>query len=166
MLARLSACCPGDHEHQHLIGGRAADAAFYPPELITNILRGIRDTADAEFNKVEHDVDMNSAMDRAGALHDIPACSINAAYRESYSSHQNDQRRVKFQFLNGNSSAIDLNKHFREMYKDEYTVEPLPKEETKAAIHDEMAYCCDKVFREVTYEEAVRYPDGKMIGSR
>ena len=51
MLARLSARCPGNHEHQHLVGGRAANAAFYPPGLIINILRGMRDTADAEFNE-------------------------------------------------------------------------------------------------------------------
>ena len=37
MLNRLKARCPGDHIHQHLMGGRAANAAFYPPELIRNI---------------------------------------------------------------------------------------------------------------------------------
>lgn len=42
MLDRLSARCPGDHLHQHLIGGCAANAAYYPPELITNIWRGCR----------------------------------------------------------------------------------------------------------------------------
>ena len=83
MLARVSARCPGDHSHQHLMGGRAADAAFYPPELITNILRGMRDTADAECVEVDHDVDMKVAMASAGSLHDIPACSIKSSYRES-----------------------------------------------------------------------------------
>ena len=166
MLSRLSARCPGDHEHQHLIGGRAANAAFYPPELITNILRGMRDTADAEYMEVDEDVSMDTAMHSAGALHDIPACSIGAAYRESDLSHTNAQRRVTFKFLNGYSSKIDLNKNFRDKYKDEYTSEMLPQEETKAAILDEIAYFCDHVFRGVTYEEAINDPEGKIIGSR
>ena len=38
MLARFSKRCPGDHEHQHLTGGRATQAAFYPPPSVTNIL--------------------------------------------------------------------------------------------------------------------------------
>ena len=167
MLARLSARCPGDHVHQHLIGGRAADAAFYPPELVTNILRGMRDTADAECNDpcMTH-VDMTVAMARAGSLHDIPAYSLKASYRESDLSHQNAQMKVKFRFLKGHSIDIDLDKNFREMYKDEYTTEPLPKEEAKAAIYDELAYFCDKVFRGVSYEDAVNDPEGKIIGSR
>ena len=37
MLNRLKARCNGDHEHQHLLGGRVADAAYDPPELVTNI---------------------------------------------------------------------------------------------------------------------------------
>ena len=49
MAARLSALCDKTHEHQHLMGGRAAAAAIYPLGLITAILRGMRDTADAEY---------------------------------------------------------------------------------------------------------------------
>ena len=47
MPARLSQRCDGLHEHQALEGGRASHAALYPPKLITQILKGIRDTADA-----------------------------------------------------------------------------------------------------------------------
>ena len=94
MLARQSKRCPGDHEHQHLTGGRAAQAAFYPPPLVTNILRGIRDTADSEHVEVEHDNDMRIAMTRAGSLEDIPACSLKSAYREADMSHQNAKSNV------------------------------------------------------------------------
>ena len=38
MLKRLSTQCDGTHVHQHLIGGRAAAAAYYPPKLMTQIL--------------------------------------------------------------------------------------------------------------------------------
>ena len=166
MLSRLSRRCPGDHVHQHLIGGRAADAAFYPPELITDILRGMRDTDDAEHMEVDEDDIMVAAMARAGALHDLPADSICAAYRESDLSHDNAQKTFQFKFLNGYNQTIRLGQHFKEVYKDEYTLEPLPKEETKAAMHDELSYFCEKVFRGVSYEEAVNDPEGKIIGSR
>ena len=87
--------------HQHLVGGRAANAAFYPPELITKILRGMRDTAGAGHVEVDHDVDMGIATTSAGALHDIPPQSLCAAYRESELNHANVQRTVKCKFLNG-----------------------------------------------------------------
>ena len=48
MLKRLSRRCQGDHANQHLVGGRAKLAENYPIELITEILRGMRDTADFE----------------------------------------------------------------------------------------------------------------------
>ena len=48
MLERLSRRCSGNHTHQHLSGGRAKAAEDYSIELITEILRGMRDTADAE----------------------------------------------------------------------------------------------------------------------
>jgi hypothetical protein len=41
ILDELGVKCSGDHEHQHLIGGRAAQAAVYPPELCRAILRGL-----------------------------------------------------------------------------------------------------------------------------
>ena len=48
MLKRLSKRCSKDHDHQQLVGGRAKACENYAPELITEILRGIRDTADHE----------------------------------------------------------------------------------------------------------------------
>ena len=166
MLKRLNMRCPGDHDHQHLMGGRAANAAFYPPKLISNILRGMRDTADAEEVDEVEDVVMRAAMNSAGCLHDVPACSIKAAYQSADLNHKNTQRKVKFIFLNGYTKIVDLDPNFRDVYKDEYTTEQLPREQTKAAMYDELAYFCDHVFRGVSYEEAVNDPDGKIIGSR
>ena len=40
MSRRLSTRCSRQHAHQPLLGGRAADAAFYPLPLITEISRG------------------------------------------------------------------------------------------------------------------------------
>ena len=72
MLSRLSRRCNNDHVHQHLIGGRAAAAAYYAPELITEILRGMRDTADAEAIERDHSHDMDVAMLKAAHFHYVP----------------------------------------------------------------------------------------------
>ena len=48
MLKRLSKVCKGDHQHQALLGGRAAAAAFYPLPLLRAILQGVADTTKAD----------------------------------------------------------------------------------------------------------------------
>ena len=48
MVECLDKRCDRSHKHQHLSGGRAAEAAFYPLPLIRAILKGMRDTADSE----------------------------------------------------------------------------------------------------------------------
>ena len=50
MISRLSRRCSGTHTHQHLVGGRAAAAAFYPNDLMLEILRGMRDEAEFVHN--------------------------------------------------------------------------------------------------------------------
>ena len=63
-------------------GGRAANAAFYPLPLITEILRGIRDTQDFEqpdLDKPSQDVQL--AMARVANLQDQPP-SLLASLRE------------------------------------------------------------------------------------
>ena len=73
MAARLSKRCQGGHPHQPLLSGRAKDAAFYPVKLITEMLRGIKDTFEAEHPDVEpEEHKMTLAMARAGAMHDLP----------------------------------------------------------------------------------------------
>ena len=41
LLEELTRRCPRDHEHQPLMGGRAAAAAEYPPDLCHAICRGL-----------------------------------------------------------------------------------------------------------------------------
>ena len=82
MIKRLSRRCSGDHEHQYLVGGRAKAAEDYPLELVTEILRGIRDTADHEEEWGDAtDKKLNSAMVTAGLLHDVQLSCLAAAYR-------------------------------------------------------------------------------------
>eukprot|EP00972_Heterocapsa_arctica_P097930 14449290-Heterocapsa_arctica.AAC.1 len=42
ILARLTRkCSRAQHDHVHLVGGRAAAPAIYPPNLCVQILRGL-----------------------------------------------------------------------------------------------------------------------------
>ena len=80
MLRRLAKKCTGTHPHQPLMGGRAANAAFYPPGLVLEILRGIRDTADVEWqDPIEPGTgDVNRATLCAGLMHDQPSTLVSA----------------------------------------------------------------------------------------
>ena len=73
---------------------------------------------------------------------------------------------MDFKYLDGRNVKISLDKNFKDHYKDEYTTEALPREETKAAMHDELSYICDKVFGGVSYDEAKEDPELITIGSR
>ena len=55
---------------------------------------------------------------------------------------------------------------FKEIYKDEYTLEELPMGHVHLAMKEELEYFCDKVWVGVPITEAQADPDGKIIGSR
>ena len=83
MLDRLSKRCDHSHVHQPLMSGRAAAAAYYPAGLVTNILRGMRDTADLSWRSSEEtDARLNSAMAHAGKLQDMPVFNLAATMSE------------------------------------------------------------------------------------
>lgn len=73
MLKRLDANCHEPHRHEHLTGGEAATAAFYPVALMEAVLRGIQSTADAEAQALEEDNNkpLIHAVVRAGSLHEL-----------------------------------------------------------------------------------------------
>ena len=53
MAARLQRVCDHSHKHQPLDSGRPAAAAFYPEDLIAELLRGIRDTHEAQTRSMD-----------------------------------------------------------------------------------------------------------------
>ena len=169
MLRRLSTRCDKLHAHQHLVGGRAAAAAYYPAKLISQILRGMRDTADAEVKENEYSAEMAEAMVSAYLMQDqsSPALmSLVAAYRESDLAQSNSKRKVIFKYLDGREVSLSLDGNFKPQYKDEYTNEVLPFESAKDAMLDELSYFCDIVFRGVDVKEALSDPEGKLVGCR
>ena len=161
MVHRLSRRCSGDHVHQHLVEGRAKAAEDYSLELITEILRGIRDTADAEEKwGDEVNEDVASAMSAAGLFHDVKTVGVAAALKSEDKVLATENLTVKIKYANGTSGTTTL--VFKESYKDEYTREELPLGHVRAAMHDELLYFCDKVWELVPIDEV----NGKVIGSR
>ena len=103
-IARLfRRCSRGQHQRVHLLGGRAAGAAVYPPDLCLQILQGIRD-------QMQHD---DAANKRAGTV--TTENNIN----EMSSINSNDITDE----LNG-FDRVDNNTKFY----DDMTGEPLPKD--------------------------------------
>ena len=122
MLRRLGKKCTGTHPHQHLVAGRAADAAFYPPGLVLEILRGIRDTADQEWSDPvdAHDSDLQRATVCAGLFHDQPTL-LASTLQDSHLETKVKNIKVPLHFQDGTSKQVPLS--FKESYSDEYTAE-------------------------------------------
>ena len=120
-------------------GGGAAAAALYPEKLILEILRGMRDTADAEASQQDHDnPSFHAATLAAGLFHDVPAGSA-ASLRQQDLAEQHQQRWTKFRMSDGSSTSIPLHENFRSSYRDEYTSELLPRALVESAIQEELA---------------------------
>ena len=166
MVNRLSKRCSGTHKHQHLLGGRAADAAFYPLDLISEILRGIRDTYEAEHP--EHDLpsrEIRRAMARASMLHDQETSRL-AALTEDNRKNNNTPKTTTLHYSNGTTKTINLDSYFKEIYRDEYTAEPLPRTWVESAIHEEIQYFNDRVWVAMPIEEALADPEAKLSSCR
>ena len=165
MLKRLSKRCSKTHEHQQLQGGRAKACENYPIELITEILRGIRDTADHEEEWGDECVSsLDAKVMSAALLHDMSCSSLVAAYRAKDLEESTANLSVRFKHHNGRIEDVNLS--FKETYKDEYTCEELPIGHVRTAMQEELAYFCDKVWVGVPMSEALDDPNGKVIGSR
>ena len=165
MLKRLSKRCKGLHVHQHLIGGRAKAAEDYSLDLISEIIRGMRDTADHEEewgDSTEAEVD--KAMITAGLFHDVKYSSLAAAYRSQDAMARTENLSVRFKYLNGHVDPAKL--VFKEHYRDEYTNEELPMGFVRDAMREELEYFCDRVWVGVPLSEAQNDPNGKIVGSR
>ena len=79
------------------MGGRVADAAYYPLGLITAILRGMRNTADAEEKEVndEETTQLKAATDVAGSLQGIENFSIILALKIEDLERENAAKILK-----------------------------------------------------------------------
>ena len=172
MAARLSRRCSKQHPHEPLLGGRAKAAELYPDKLILEILRGVRDTAAAE-EEVPNPLncgDLPGALSQnVGLFHDVsPSVAFTLALSPSQQdrSQQRKARTTELKHVDGTVQTIPLHAHFRAQYRDEYTDEPLPREWVEEAIHEEISYFNDRVWKAVPEHEALKEPGAKIIGTR
>ena len=145
MLARLSRRCEGDHEHQWLDSGRTRAAEIYPPGLVLEILRGMRDTADHldNVNAVAGPEDETSgdlADDHALANSGFGHLDYTATWKEEFRDRDIvaniDAEKSFFTYADG--SKVQINWAFKPSYKDEYTSEELPPAHIHATTIDEL----------------------------
>lgn len=136
MAGRLRTRCDHSHEHQHLLGGRAADAAFYRLRLITEIRRGIRDTKDAA-EKHDHDHTLLDAS--IGSFHDMSTSIAFAVQQEDHKA-SSGPRTAMFKMADGTSRKLNLSDSFKPRYKDECTLEQIPSSWVEEAIQGDVDY--------------------------
>ena len=104
MVKRLFKLCKGDHRHQQLLSGRAADAAFYPLLLLRAILQGIADTefsdgAVRELSEQDYDTRLVMSM-----------CAVTPAEAEAVSTDQGPGARAS-----EGGGTVQLNYHVKDV---------------------------------------------------
>ena len=109
------------------MGGRAAAAAYYPLGLITAILRGMRNTADAEDKGDSQPPGLIAAMEVAGSVQDAPNASIMAAMKSQDLAKDIAQTELTVKIADGTQRKVRPSGNFKPQYKDEYTGELLPE---------------------------------------
>ena len=138
---------------------------FYPEDLITEILRGIRDTADAEEAPDPEPDGLVSSMEAAGLFHDIPT-SVVAAVRAEDQAKENRGMTTALRMADGSLRVVPLQQNFRPSYKDEYTNIQLPSSWVQEAIREELQYFNDNVWVGVPIEDALGDREAKLISVR
>ena len=164
MASRLSTRCDRQHQHQPLMSGRAAAAAFYPLGLITEILRGMRDQADADEIHPEN-AELSHHEKSISMVQDV-SHDVSFTLRQQDLAASSPVRTTVFPMADGTKRNICLSDNFRAHYKDEYTQEFIPKEWVEAAIEDEIQYFNQKVWLGVPLDQALRDSGAKVIGTR
>ena len=130
--------------HQQLVGGRAKKTDNYPLDLISEILRGMKDTADFEEEwGDETEKDLENAMMMNNLFHDSKYSSLVAAYRAQDLKEETERLSVKLKHKGGQVEPRQL--VFKDAYKDEYTSEELPMGHDRLAMQEDFDYFCDEV---------------------
>ena len=143
MLRQLSRRCDHSHKHQHLVGGRCADAAFYPLPLIRAMLNGIEDTTKAMQHARMEELE--------GGMHAAAIICANRTRRQAKTEKVVDDKdmeilgRTVMQTTDGGGQeVVFMEDNFKAQYFDEYTGEPLPNHLVRAAMIEEMSYFSEK----------------------
>ena len=174
MVDALNVRCDKSHQHQHLVGGRAADAAFYPPKLLRAILRGMALTRDAhngvrllcenEKNFIDSFNSFVAAIPRESA---IPKSTAPSDSADADPTDSGKPRTSSLPLVGGGTLPIEYASHnFKAVYRDEYTGEELPNHLVRAAMEEELNYFNQHVWDAVEKKLAYRTDDFKLVRMR
>ena len=132
-------------------------------DLITEILRGMRDTTDA----CESNDDPDEALLRqTGWTSHVNCLYLNVTAIALPTSTMKDTK-IHLRCMNGSTNTLPYDQlKFTDVYRDEYTGQPMNHQLTKDAIVNEIVYVSDKVWRLTSKEHAEQLPDSKIIGGR
>ena len=176
MVDALDIRCDKSHKHQHLVGGRAADAAFYPPKLLRAILRGMAMTRDAANGVRLLCENEKSFLDSLNLfINAIPRESVQpkstapdaSAGTDSSPTGDGKPRTSSIPLMGGGTLPIEYSPHnFKTVYRDEYTGEELPNHLVRAAMEEELDYFNKHVWDAVEKKLAYRTDDFKLVRMR
>ena len=140
MAKLLQRRCQKEHEHQPLVCGRCAAAAFYPVKLIRTIIKGTRNTKRATTGVVHAVVEGLGTMGtKSGRCNRVGGGHIGFHF---------ELRNIK------------------EVYRDEYTNEILPPHLIQAAIIEELEYFNSRVWEISDAKDMKAFPDSKLVRCR
>ena len=98
-------------------------------------------------------------------MHDVNVPGLAAMYRAEDAKKDTENLGVKCKCKSGRTESTHF--VFKDSYRDEYTNDEIPLGHVCHAIVDEIEYLCDdKVWVLVPLEEAQKYEESKVIGSR
>ena len=148
MAEGLGRRCDRSHTHQHLVGGRAAEAALDPIPLIRAILKGMRATTDWEAcRRSTHD----------GQTELIHGSSFNQGTIPFRSNPSEPVPTSQITRTNGGKVEIDFQDwNFKPRYLDEYTGEVLDPELMREATMEELCFFNDKRIWELAELKGVK----------
>ena len=173
MAAELNKRCPKIHTHQQLVGGRCAEAAFYPLALIRAILTGMRNTAIAEGSSGDIHADEKIAIKAmkfaARPNADVVQAVMNSNGKPGQIPWANSAvappSTVKL--LKGGTLPVGYEpEHFKAQYIDEYTGEILPTELIRAAMVEELNYFNERVWEILPKADMYQHEDFIFVRSR
>ena len=145
------------------MGGGAKNAENYPAELIIEILRGIRDTADGLANT---DDDENALCSVACCMHSgfdwvTPIEPKEQTLEQKKAAvHAVLGKEISVKWVNGKKENIKLGPAFKDMYRGEYTNDVLDNDLVRAAMSDELAYSSDRVWELTTEKKRLEQVQG------
>ena len=154
MLQRL---CDKSHKHQQLSGGRCADAAFYPLELIRSMIRGMSEQEQLDSAR-KSEMEENAIMMNA-----LTSKSVPSSKRPS----DTELRKSVVKKTNGTSIPVTYDPcHFKPKYIDEYTGEILESHLIADAIIDELDYFNQHVWKLEDKSQMLADPEHIFVRSR